>query len=104
MFSIYVRPFGPFVWLRRRRIIEQVQVTQKSLPYRFTHWGIISTSFLPQDRQWLYWAEHWRGEGYGAAEGACDILQVGCYKLERVIGSKRVRVMCTDKGYMFEFV
>jgi len=43
MFSIYVRPFGPFIWLRRRRITEQVQVAQRSLPYRFTHWGIIST-------------------------------------------------------------
>lgn len=25
-------------------------------------------------------------------------------KLERVVGSKRVRVMCTDKGDTFEFV
>jgi len=25
----------------------------------------------------------------------CDILQVGCYKLERVVGGKRVSVMCT---------
>jgi len=29
---------------------------------------------------------------------------VGCSTLERVLGSKRVRVMCTDKGYTFEFV
>ena len=61
-------------------------------------------SFLPRDHGRLYWAEHWRGEGYEAAEGPCDILQVGCYKLERVFGSKRVRLMCTDKGYTFEFV
>jgi len=53
---------------------------------------------LLDNRGWVYWAEHWRGEGYGAAEGPCDILQVECYKLERVVGSKRVRVMCTDKG------
>ena len=53
---------------------------------------------------WLYWEQHWRGEGYRAAEGPCDILQVECYKLERVVGSKGVRVMCMDKGYMFEFV
>ena len=32
------------------------------------------------------------------------ILQGGCYKLEMVFGSKRVRLMCTDKGYTFEFV
>ena len=50
--------------------------------------------------------EQWPREGYGAVEGTCDILQVRCYKLERVFGSKRVRVVCTrtDKGYTFEFV
>jgi len=53
---------------------------------------------LLDNRGWVYWAEHWRGEGYGAAEGPCYILQVECYKLERVVGRKRVRVMCTDKG------
>jgi len=53
---------------------------------------------------WLYWEKHSRGERYGAAEGPCDILQVECYKLERVVGSKGVRVICMDKGYMFKFV
>jgi len=45
------------------------------------------------------------GEGrVTTAKGACNIHQVECYKLERAVGDKRVRVMCTDIGYMFESV
>ena len=43
-------------------------------------YGLMASSLLPRDRGWVYWAKHWRRGRYGAAEGACDILQAGCYE------------------------
>ena len=43
-----------------------------------------------------------RGVEISIAGGGGEMVRA--MKLERLVGSKRVRVMCTDKGDTFEFV
>jgi len=49
MFSIYVWPFGPFLWIISKNHTASSS-RAKSLPFRFTHWGIISTGHVQDMR------------------------------------------------------